>query len=180
MQVQDFDPAPTPFTLHWSRVQRTGLPAGHCLLALWPAPVNADACFAAAGFTVFGDQDEAWEREADALLTRLLNWLAQFGPPRLLSVPLRPARRWWQWTEHEPLPLREQIQWPQERDELPPCVLAFGDSPVRLQTSCGHHLYWLTVPDAPTLAVHMQQLAGPHPRQETPLDWSAMAACQPE
>ena len=54
------------FQIHWSLVPATEAmdlaPPGHRLLAIWPAPVNHDVCFKAAGFTLFGDNDKTGNR----------------------------------------------------------------------------------------------------------------------
>jgi hypothetical protein len=170
------------FTLHWSPVRSTDaraqVPAGLSLFALWPAPVNADACFTAAGFTDFGDADADWEREADRVLDRLLEQLATFGTPELRSVPITPRERVISrlFRPVEPLPLRAQVELPMQWDSLPACVLAFGDRGVTLRTGHGHHLFWITLPDAgdpdaadaPTVIV---QAAGSSPLLRTALDW---------
>ncbi len=121
------------FTLHWSPLdpaQSGGtLGAGLQLLAIWPSPVNPDACFEAAGWTEFGDQDAAWEANAAAFQTRLLTALeTQFGAPQLLSEPLRAPRKWWSRQPAAPLALAEQVSLPMDWDHLPDCLLAFGSA----------------------------------------------------
>lgn len=171
-------PDSTRFTLHWSAVAGTQaqffVPAGYQLLAIWPSPVNPDACFEAAGFTDFGDQDVAWDKQADTLRERLLVALRHYGAPRLLSVPLHPKKPWWSWSTPEPLSLPEQVSLPQYWDNLPECVLAFGESGVQLRTGQGHHLYWLTLPDTLDLPAFAVQLAEAHPCRKTPLRWCAL------
>lgn len=169
------------FSLHWSLVP-TALagqhaPPGTALIAVWPAPVNADVCFEAAGFTDFGDADDAWERRADAVLERLLASLAAHGEPRLASAPLRTrpgvARRLLG-DVGETLPLAEQIRAPMHHDSLPDAVVAFGTSGVALRAGSGHVLYWITLPEAAVedfTARVLPRLAGDHPLHETALAW---------
>lgn len=139
-------------TLHWSPIPadlaQKHVEDGLSLFALWPAPVNPDVCFEAAGFTDFGDNDNAWDIEADALLDRLLAALSRYGAARLVSEPLRPTLPWYRrlFSRAEALPLRQQIELPLAWDSLPDCLVAFGDQGVTLRTGKGHHLFWLALP----------------------------------
>lgn len=57
-----------------------------CLFALLPQPADADACLEAAGFTVFGDSDDKWDEDFDALISALLNALVhRFGAPTVVA-----------------------------------------------------------------------------------------------
>ena len=91
---------PSPFTLHWCLVSHIALPDGSyapegcCLVALWPSPVNPDACFEEAGFRDFGDNDLVWDENAGILLQRLLSVLSHWGEARLLSRPLMTVVPW--------------------------------------------------------------------------------------
>lgn len=140
------------FTLHWSKVDPTQASIftdkKHQLLAIWPAPVNPDQCFEAAGFNDFGDQDANWDKQADAILDRLILALDQFGPARLLSKAILQQRPWYARLFRTPLtlPLREQVSLPMLWDSLPRCQLNFGNQGVALNTGDGHHLYWITLP----------------------------------
>jgi hypothetical protein len=167
------------FTVHWSLVPPAvaGSDDRTALVAVWPAPVNPDVCFEAAGFTYFGDMDGAWERHADGVLERLMAELAAYGEPRLVSAPLRTrpgvARRLLGDTG-ETLPLAEQIQAPMHDDSLPDAVVAFGSGGVALRTGSGHVLYWITLPEveAEDFTVRaLPQVAGDHPLHETALEW---------
>jgi hypothetical protein len=169
----------TDFKLHWSKVEalRTAAytPGGTILLALWPSPVNLDACFEAAGFTDFADNDDAWDDEAGVVLDRLLSRMVSFGEPRLQSEPLTSTVPWYRrlFTRPQPLPLKEQLELPLHWDSLPQCHVAFGSEGAALRTGNGHHLYWITLPGrvAADPEEFLRSVAGPHPLQRTDLDW---------
>jgi hypothetical protein len=151
------------------------------LLAIWPSPVNADECFAAAGFTDFGDSDATWDAESARALERLIEELRSFGEPALLSEPIAPRAPVISriFAAPPPLPLLEQITLPTQWDSCPDCVVAFGEGGVTLRTGSGHMLYWVTLPaesvpadgQAPSL---LARVAGAHPLLQTTLDWTAL------
>lgn len=164
------------FTVHWSPVPHPD-GATH-LFALWPAPVNDDACFRAAGFTDFGDADDFWDREAELLLGRLIHELRAFGEPSLRSEPLSKPLPWYRRLFSRPpaLPLPEQIGWPMHWDNLPDCLVDFGTSGASLRTGQGHEIYWIKLPKAKassfeTIAL---RLAADHPLVRTELQWSCL------
>jgi hypothetical protein len=161
------------FTVHWSPVP--GAASGVELFALWPSPVNADACFQAAGFTEFGDGDEKWDENADGMLSRLLVELAAHGPPRLISKPVERPQPWYRrWlAPPEMFDLRQQIEFPMHLDQLSDCVVNFGGSGASLRTGNGHHIFWITLPHAnvglfPSIVT---RVAGSHPTVRTSLKW---------
>ena len=163
-----------PFTVHWSPVSSD--PAnGSQLFALWPAPVNPDVCFSKAGFTDFADADELWERNADELLTRLLSELEKFGAPILVSEPLSKSPSWYRrpFAKPEKLDLRKQIGLPILWDQLPDCLIKFGESGVSLRTGNGHHLFWIEMPEneAASFQQIVARVAGRHPVVLSHLKW---------
>ena len=165
------------FTVHWSPVP--GAVEGTELFALWPSPVSEDACFRAAGFSDFGDGDESWDANADGLLTRLLEALSTYGAPRLVSEPAERHPSWYRrlFTKPETLDLRQQIELPIQWDELPDCLVLFGESGASLRTGSGHHLFWIVLPgrDASAFAELARSVAGPHPVMRTDLRWECLA-----
>ncbi len=180
------DPA-SRFVVHWGRVPDAQRPmwalhpaSAWALFAVWPAPVNPDACFAAAGFTDFGDSDLAWERNAAALWQHLLQALQAHGTPRLVSVPLRPRQPWHQRLLRRPTPpahpLLEQLELPMQWDSLPACEVVFGEHAAGLRSGGGHELCWVLWPlaQAERFAALAQQLAGAHAVKQTALRWSAL------
>ena len=165
-----------PFTIHWSPVP--GADEGRALFALWPSPVNPDVCFREAGFTDFGDGDESWDADADGLLTRLLEVLSSYGAPRLMSKPAEHHLSWYRrlFTKAEVFDLRQQIELPIQWDELPDCVVHFGDSGVALRTGSGHHIFWITLPssEAALFASLVGRVAASHPVARTELRWECL------
>jgi hypothetical protein len=168
------------FRIHWSTVDPRLTPrlahGDGRLVPVWPAPVNDDACFRAAGFTDFADADEAWDREADRFLQRLVDELSRFGPPRIRQAA-EPRRSWWQrlfGARSRAPDMLETIRAPADWDHLPDTVVEFGASPVTLRTGGGHLLLWLTIPDSEMDAFVTDTLPGiaaPHPLVRTDLAW---------
>jgi hypothetical protein len=176
-----------PFTVHWSPVTGNCVKgwreAGVQLFALWPAPVNHDVCFEEAGFTDFGDRDEVWDIKADGLLTRLLAELQRLGSPRLTSEPLfHDPSPWYlrlfgKTGNTKPLELREEIELRLYEDNVPDCVVFFGDSGVSLNTSFGHQIFWIGLPEilSAGFVQCLGRVAGSHPLIQTDLKWDRLA-----
>ncbi len=164
------------FTVHWAPVSRGG--DGEELFALWPAPMNDDACFRSAGFTDFGDADESWDANANRVLDRLLSMLSCYGQPALMSKPVERAQSWLQrlLRKAEVYELREQIELPIQWDELPDCVVAFGHSGITLRTGKGHPIFWIAVPAECEMKFSdvAHQVAGSHPLVRTDLRWDRL------
>lgn len=165
-----------PFTIHWSPVPN--ITDGIKLFALWPSPMNDDVCFREAGFTDFGDADESWDANAAGLLTRLLDALSNYGPPRLMSEPAVKYQPWYRrwFTKLEVFDLRRQIELPILWDQLPDCIVAFGESGVSLRTGNGHHIFWIILPQsaAPSFPALASRLAASHPIARTELRWEGL------
>lgn len=170
------------FSINWGTVSQNGeFPAGWKTFALWPAPVNEDECFAAAGFTHFQYEDEGWseahwDEQAEVLQQRLLGIFSALGSPALLGEPLREKRamlRWWQ--PGPPLPLIKQLRWPILQDSLPPVAIRFGNI-AELRAGSGHELYWLGLsPHCPaSFSDLLVQIAAGWPLKQVQLDWSKL------
>jgi hypothetical protein len=170
------------FKLHWSRVPNPPADAlpGVQVHALWPAPVNPDECFAAAGFTDFADADNHWDAQADALLQRVLDTLVtHFGPAALHHAPLMQARPWHRrlFTPAVALPLVEQLALPLHDDRLPAADIRFGGSSgARIRGSAGHLLMWIDWPSQAPLSFEafVRGLAPGVPVMQTELKWTAL------
>jgi hypothetical protein len=170
------------FTVHWSQVggdaARRYASEGSMLFALWPSPVNHDVCFGEAGFTAFADGDETWDAHANGLLTRLLAELSSYGQPHLVSKPAERHRPWYRrpFSTPESFDLREQIELPIQWDELPDCVVAFGESGVSLRTGSGHHIFWIVLPqrEGSAFASMVDRVAASHPVVRTELRWESL------
>lgn len=167
------------FAVHWARVEdRPAGPhggAGLVLCAVWPAPVNFDACFEAAGETDFGDSDAAWDERAEDLVRRLVSELSQYGTPHLLSEPVVDRGPWLLRRFRKPpvVDVAEQLQLAAHWDSLPPCRVAFGTGGVGIATSAGHQLYWLTLPESAAGALEqlVARVAGDAPHVRKDLLW---------
>jgi hypothetical protein len=165
-----------PLRVHWARVG-SGTPSPDSVLfAVWPAPVNADECFRAAGFTDFGDADDAWDEKAESLLRRVVEELGQHGEPRLHSAPLSPLPRWRDRLRGRapgPLPLMDQLLAPMRWDSLPDAIVEFGAPAVSLRGGSGHFLLWITLPagEAERFQDALPAIAGEDPLVRTDLAW---------
>ena len=169
--------ARSPFTIHWDVVttatarERTG--DARVLLAIWPAPVNHDAGFAAAGFTDFGVGDAGWERNVSMSVGRLLTALQAHGPARLVSVP---QKRSWPmflrlFISEQELPLSEQVKAPMFSDAMPGCEVQFGSAGVSLRTGAGHALWWVELPAGADAGEFVSEIAAGLPVVRTSLAW---------
>jgi hypothetical protein len=138
--------------LHWDnlglRVRRGG--AGDepgTLFALWPEPVDHDACLAAAGFARFADSDDAWDADLEGVLAAVIAALGAYGavtvsgepPPRRRSRRGRPDSR----PAAELSPAR-RLALVAGDDQLAPCLVELG-APVRAFAfvSDGHPIVWI-------------------------------------
>jgi len=140
--------------------------------------MNHDVCFRNAGFTDFGDADEAWDADAEGLLHRLLAEMSKYGEPRLSSAAVEQPQPWFRSLFRTPavFSLRDHITLPIQWDQLPDCVVEYGESGVSLRTGRGHHIFWIRMPsklsDAFLALVHT--VAGFHPLLQTKLRWDAL------
>lgn len=173
--------SPPAFQIHWSILPpddaRHVTPPGCQTLAIWPAPVNHDACFEAAGFTLFGDNDAAWDRAAEDMLGRVIDDLSQFGAPRLMSIPPKDDPPWYMrlFRTGRELPLLEQALWPMQEDSLPWFHATFGGGGAALRTGSGHFLLWVTLPSAGLdPAGFVKKAAQSYDVFETRLRWASL------
>jgi hypothetical protein len=163
------------FVVHWSHILENGT-AETALFALWPSPVNPDACFREAGFSRFGDGDENWDANASGLLSRLLGKLERFGAPNLKSQPIKKQEPLFRQLFKRPTPIspREQIEIRTVYDEFPDCVIGFGSSGFELRTGNGHHIFWIAVPNSESarFIASLNEIAGSHQLVRTDLKWN--------
>lgn len=167
------------FTVHWSPVTSDStqryVAEGLQMFALWPSPVNDDACFRKAGFTDFGDGNERWDAHADGLLTRLLAELCSYGTPHIVSEPAVRHQPWYRhpFAKPEVFDLRQQIELATQWDNLPDCIVAFGESSVSLRAGSGHHIFWIVMPEGESASFVsiIDRVAGSHPVVRTDLRW---------
>jgi hypothetical protein len=125
------------------------------LVAVWPSPIGADACFQRAGFSEFIDFDETtWDDEWKLIVRRMLDSLGRYGWARLQYQRdvYRPRGRswlrslvpWFDPKEAIDLPIAERVLLSTQDDRFAEAVVQFGEpSKVTLRTSFGHPLFWI-------------------------------------
>jgi hypothetical protein len=180
--------------VHWDIVPRDvvvpRMEACSVVLAIWPAPVNADACFASAGFRVFADADDGWESDWRGIVSRALARLEQFGSPaarveaeicqvtslsRFCSILcwLLPQRLFLKPVQ---LPIAEQILVVTTDDRVGEVFIEYGiPTEARLLASSGHELLWIgwaTSEYVPERFV--KEIAAGLPVVRTTLKWQAL------
>jgi len=174
-------------TIHWDELPATlaarWMAAAGRLFALWPAPLDHDACLRDAGFDEFADTDDRWHRELAEIVGSLLASLGSRGAaqkrsgeypiktPGQLGGP-RPQ-------EHDPRAnrLEEAVLAAALDDNFEPCVLEFGSPPVgALRTSDGHAIFWVWLAGAaPGFDQLLRAAARGRPVCRTTLDWAKLA-----
>jgi hypothetical protein len=163
-------------------------PAGSGLVAaLWPSPVDADACFAQDGFAHFADCDEQWDREWRRVVQQVVDALTRFGAPHLPNgkdMFRYRMRGWWDqllpWNpplEAVKLPLVDRVILSAEDDRLPHAIVHFGEPPAATLRACnGHPLLWIS--GTPALAIPTEDLArevsNGRPIVRHPLRWNRL------
>jgi len=164
----------------WARAQD--------ILAIWPAPVNPDACFSAAGFDEFADQDEQWEDEWRSLIGRLLACLERFGAARVCRSAevyevLPTLQRWMNFLRGRPtrkrveLTIAEQIELVTQDDQFDNVLLVFGSGPyARLSAGGGHEILFVQVAEQTDSSAEdlLRQVADARPVVRKVLDWSCL------
>jgi hypothetical protein len=172
---------PPAFQVHWSLVPQDEagdlVPRDCRLLAIWPAPVNHDVCFKEAGFSLFGDNDAAWDQAAERLLGRVLEILSRYGHPKLVGKQLRDNPPWYLFPFRaiRELPLLEQALLSMHLDSLPQFHTRFGEGGAALRTGSGHFLLWITLPDGGEQAFDIvREAAEPWPICGTALRWAIL------
>ena len=160
------------------------------VLAVWPSPVNADACFAAAGFTEFDDPDDQWDQEWRDLIGRSLAYLERYGSPRVRQAaqdyePLPLLNRWLNSVLLRPtfkrvdmdLPLAGQIDVVTDDDRFWNVVVEFGAEPhALLRAGNGHTILFVQFTEQGETAAEefLHQVAEGRPVNRRELDWSML------
>lgn len=174
-------------SLHWDELPPEifagAWTSGHGrVLAVWPGPVDHDACFAAAGFSEFADSNERWDAEFIELIRSLVDFLRPIGGPRLHGGEypkpglLTALGRLVGHGRDKPSPLDALVAAARD-DRFPPCIVHFGD-PVRavVRTCHGHPLLWVwTAPTGPDREKLIGFVAGDRQVLNTTLDWKLLA-----
>lgn len=143
-------------TIFWDRVstawQPTSLVSLRHVHAVWPSPVDADACFRNAGFTEFADTDDEWDSDWRTVVEAVITYLARFGHPAIREpiVPVTESRLWdrllGRASRHKEisLPLVDQVVLATMDDQFPHAVVDFGEGhDVTLVAGDGHPVLWI-------------------------------------
>jgi hypothetical protein len=182
-------------TIYWDAFrwnsQDADWPQGEEVLAIWPAPVNADACFAEAGFTDFDDSDEQWEQEWQEMIGRLLAFLKRYGEPRAVRSPevflaqsaLRRLASRILGRKQPPLELSilQQITVVTQDDQFGDVLLCFGqEGKAGLWTGTGHEVLVVKGVESQTGRQELlADLAENRPLVHRKLDWSKLLPGSP-
>jgi hypothetical protein len=148
---------PAIHQINWDRLGPTASDCDRELCALWPSPVDHDACFQAAGFDDFADRNDDWDAEWRDIVTRAVEYLTRYGLP-VLKQAVDAHREeeqlsWWQRLRGQrprislasSLPIAEQLVLSSEDDRLNACVVAFRtDGAITLHSDFGHPILWVT------------------------------------
>jgi hypothetical protein len=142
-------------------------------VAIWPSPVNADACFQAAGFTEFDDVDDAWDLDFATLVADVVALLSPLGATTVRACELVPARsldRLLRRGNARPSTPRERLLLAAEDKMFGECEVEFG-APIRAAacTSNGHPIVWLWARDLDP-QTWLASLARGRPLVETRID----------
>ena len=164
--------------IHWGDLgvrNRHGEPGR--LLALWPAPLDHDACFEQAGFDSFADTDAAWDADFAILIEDMLAILGTYGSPVVTGEPIarRPFIGRLVRKRAAKFPLSEQLSLVAHDDQFAPCHMEFG-TPVQaaVHVSDGHPILWLWLNQgvASGWPGHLNSVARGRKLIETALRWS--------
>jgi hypothetical protein len=173
-------------SIHWHAVpQLAWVPARGISFAIWPAPVNGDVCFSAAGFDDFGPNEDQWDEDFSRMNSALVDLLERVGGESHLlgnPGPLWPPT----WGEslrrlitgekpQDPTPA-ECLDAAAYDDRFPPCTVYFGDVPcAAVRTSDGHRLWQVWLDDAlepdGVMSELVAELAGDRAIFQTELAW---------
>jgi hypothetical protein len=159
--------------LNWGEINEArppwSWPSGR-LYAIWPSPVDHDQCFEAAGFTEFGDSDDSWDRDFSDLIARVLESLAHFGGAVLREgeYPVERGR--------PRASCRDALIAAATDDNVPPCVVVFGDPPKASVRTCdGHPILWTWISGDNDLDTSLGGLAGGREIVNRTMKWQKLA-----
>ena len=141
-------------------------------LTVWPAPLQADECFKAAGFDDFvGDIDAEWELALDAVIERVLIAMKEFGEPELVTPSLVRKARFFR--RYRDVDFLSNITWPMFDDRVPDTIMTFGPN-ASLRTGLGHPVFWITLPRDASVEQFLWRVAGSVPMRNVPIDLNAL------
>ncbi len=162
------------------------LPAlpGAAGVALWPTPIDADACFEEAGFAEFADSDAEWDAGFEQLGALLVETVGRLAGPAQPLPPPPPTRAWFGLRRvARPAPTALEALLEAAHDDNRGRVTACFGSPARaaLTTADGHPIWWLHA--APELAGLPEAVraacAARYPVARRPLPWTTLSPFGP-
>ncbi len=155
--------------VNWDEVvtaQPPWLPEGWRLWAVWPSPVDHDACFEAAGFRDFADSDEDWDADFACLVQQVMGGLEKVGIAKL-NTGEYPIER-----GHRRESLVDALIAAATDDNFQPCTVTFEETPrAFLRTSDGHRILWVALRSG---ALDVVAVVEPRDVRETTLDWARL------
>jgi len=164
--------------IHWSIVPEQLAPPGidGVCAAVWPAPLDQDACFSAAGFAEFADSDAQWELDFERFVARLYSLCGRAGNAVPIGGEHTVSKGRWPWRRTRVLSVEEALLFAASDDSSLPCTIRFG-SPARAQltTSDGHRVVFVQPGTAFDLGQLVREIAAGLPIVQTDLDWSLLA-----
>ncbi len=141
--------------IHWGVV---GGDEGTVITAIWPGPVDHDACFQAAGFSSFRDSDDQWDQEFEEIARELVSALMEHGSSEPGSSTDVDSRV-------------DSLVEASRFDYVPEVSLRFGEE-LELRVGAGHPIFWLRDQGS---EIHYESLIRRVARgrrvDETRLDW---------
>jgi len=150
------------------------------LFALWPEPINHDACFKAAGVEQFGDPDPLWDSDLQSLNERVVSTLSGHGDPRVVSgdQPVKASflARLLE-RERRALDPSEHLALVMHDDQFRPCRVDFGPTPRDAAlASDGHAIVWIWLHEsvAETWQQVLQELAAYRDVGPKTLKWDCL------
>lgn len=136
--------------------------------AIWPAPVDHDQCFEAAGFKDFADSDETWEDELNAMIEALVLEFSAWGSPNARGGEFKGEKS---------ISVAEAclaIEKSVALDELASLFIEFG--PIQVRSGHGHPIFWVKAPNSEEFNhdLLLRKLAGGRRVDQVQLDWKAL------
>jgi hypothetical protein len=132
-------------------------------VAIWPSPVDHDACFQAAGFVEFADSDEIWDEEFEGLLHRVIAFCSTLGRSVVKTFVGSKG-------VHDPAPA-DVLLAAASNDQFRTSIVGFGPT-LNLITADGHPILWLCgQTQVETVKGALSTFAGELPLRRITLDW---------
>lgn len=161
-------------------------PTLHRLHAIWPSPVDSDACFNAAGFTEFADSDDVWDSEWQAFIGDVIMYLSIVGRP-LLRKPAEIGGGNSLWNrifagfpqrKNANLTLSDQVVLSSRDDHFGCTIIDFGaERFVTMAAGGGHPILWVFDDGLGKWSISEleREISGGHRFAQRHLNWSHLS-----